>query len=239
MQNAYVGDIGDYGKYGLLRRINQTDLRLAINWYLVAPHHPGKQDDGKFIQYLFNPGNYRKYDPVLFDELYRIVHLEKDRSIQRIEQSQLLSAAYYTSALCSDRSQWHKDALHATKDANIVFLDPDNGLETYNMYKMNSATEKHVRWDELADYYRRGQSVILYQHRPQMTKKEICIQQLLNFNYSYLYADCVYILEFPQYTNRFYCFFTHQAHSDTVQSVCSQMAQVWKGMCNPIFATIG
>jgi hypothetical protein len=34
MQNRYVGDIGDFGKFGLLRFIEDTGLRIGINWYL-------------------------------------------------------------------------------------------------------------------------------------------------------------------------------------------------------------
>ena len=36
MQDNYVGDIGDYGKYGLLRNVTAAGLRLAVNWYRVV-----------------------------------------------------------------------------------------------------------------------------------------------------------------------------------------------------------
>ena len=48
MQDNYVGDIGDYGKYGLLRNVTAAGLRLAVNWYRVIPTRPGKQEDGKY-----------------------------------------------------------------------------------------------------------------------------------------------------------------------------------------------
>lgn len=234
MQDAYVGDIGDYGKYGLLRKVNETNLRLAINWYRVVPLRVGKQEDGKYIHYLLQPDIYRNYDPKLFDELNRIVLKEKRRTIAGIEQSQLVYADFYSEAVSIDRSGWHQRALNDTKSADIVFLDPDNGLETYRMYQSNGAANKHVKWEELADYYRRGQSVILYQHRPQMTKKEVCIRQLLQFNNSYLRSYAIYILEFPKYTNRFYCFFTHKEHISSVEEVYSQMCLNWHGMCNGV-----
>ena len=41
MQDNYVGDIGDYGKYGLLRNVTAAGLRLAVNWYRVVPTRPG------------------------------------------------------------------------------------------------------------------------------------------------------------------------------------------------------
>ena len=44
MQNRYVGDIGDFGKYGLLRahfgRKYQIPLRLGVVWYLFPDEPP-------------------------------------------------------------------------------------------------------------------------------------------------------------------------------------------------------
>ena len=39
MKNQYVGDIGDYGKYGLLRFLAGHGIKIGINWYLT-------KDDG-------------------------------------------------------------------------------------------------------------------------------------------------------------------------------------------------
>ena len=35
MKNQYVGDIGDYGKYGLLRFLAEKGIRIGVNWYLT------------------------------------------------------------------------------------------------------------------------------------------------------------------------------------------------------------
>ena len=35
MQDRYVGDIGDFGKYGLLRALCGRDLYLGVVWYLI------------------------------------------------------------------------------------------------------------------------------------------------------------------------------------------------------------
>ena len=35
MKNQYVGDIGDYGKYGLLRFLSNHGIIIGINWYLT------------------------------------------------------------------------------------------------------------------------------------------------------------------------------------------------------------
>lgn len=175
-----------------------------MNWYRVVPHGRSKQDDGKYTQYLEKPEDYRAYDPALFfgEPLTR-----------------------------AGRPQWHQRALECTAGANLVFLDPDNGLETANMHRRHSAKEKHTTWQEVKDYYDRGQSVILYQHRPQMTKKAACIQGVLDFQNSFLKADHTLLLEYPRYTNRYYFFFTHQAHQAALEETTRSVARNWSGLC--------
>ena len=227
MQDNYIGDIGDYGKYGLLREVCAAGLSLAVNWYKVIPTKPGKQDDGKYTSYLSMPQIYRDYDPAMFDSLKKIVMQEQDRRIARIEQEKLFSASFYSVPLGNNREEWHVQALEKTKNANVVFLDPDNGLETEKMHQTGKPTEKHVAWAELKDYYARGQNVILYQHRPQMTTKEKCIESVMHFQRSCLQADSVKLLAFPKYTNRFYFMFLHGRDQSEFQRICTGMVQKW------------
>ena len=61
MQDNYVGDIGDYGKYGLLRNVTVAGLRLAVNWYRVIPTRQGKQRMGN----IFRTWISRKYTDIM------------------------------------------------------------------------------------------------------------------------------------------------------------------------------
>lgn len=233
MQDNYVGDIGDYGKYGLLRAVTASGPLLAVNWYRTAPRYPGKQKDGKFTSYLEKPGIYRHYDPELFDGLAHIVKYK--RSITSVENSGILKAQFFEGPLAgTPRHKWHENALAATAGADIVFLDPDNGLETAKMRQYGRTKDKHVKWQEVKDYYDRGQSVILYQHRPQMTKKEACIQGVLDFQNSFLKADSTLLLEYPRYTNRYYFIFAHDIHRAILENVYYLVVQNWNGLCNPV-----
>lgn len=227
VQDNYVGDIGDYGKYGLLREVSAEAITLSINWYRVFSKTKTRQNDGKFIKYLAEPQRYREYDPVLFDWLQNVVNVEQDRRIERIEQEQIVSAAYFSEIIDAQRTKWHQRALEATGGADVVFLDPDNGLETAHMYQTNAATEKHVRWGELKDYYTRGQNVIVYQHRPQMTSKEKCIENMMHVQNNYLFSDCIRILEFPKCTNRFYAMFVHKNYEIAFERICASMSRKW------------
>ena len=227
MQDIFVGDIGDYGKYGLLRAVCAESLSLSINWYRVFPGKEHQRADGKFTSYLSKPQLYRGYDPALFDSLHKILMVENNRKIERIEQEGILKAAYFSEEIGSQRTAWHEKALEQTKGTEVVFLDPDNGLESDNMYRSDGFTNKHVRWTELKDYYDRGQNVIVYQHRPKMTTKEKCIENMLHIQNSFLHADSIRILEFPKCTNRFYAMYIHRNYEIAFERVCDWMSSKW------------
>ena len=80
MEDRYVGDVGDFGKYGLLKALclpskvsGDYNLSLGVVWYLV----PDESKDGKLTSYLKdsskNLGFYRSCDPGLYDSLRDIV----------------------------------------------------------------------------------------------------------------------------------------------------------------------
>lgn len=181
MQNRYFGDVGDYGKYGLLRQlaspnISSYPLKLGINWYLVPDER--HNNDGRHTSYLENE-KMRSCDPELFDDLRG--SLEKSvRDITAIETALPASTQFFAKPLSYDdlpsiganakelrlsrRKAWVEDGLQATSKSELVFFDPDNGLEITSKDKHEKTAPKHIYWDEIAPYQNRGQSVVIYHH---------------------------------------------------------------------------
>ena len=187
MQDQYVGDVGDFGKYGLLRHLTGMredpkpidPLRLGVVWYLF----PDESDkpDGKFTDYLCNPSakhkKLRECDPELFDDLYKIVIEKKDRRVVRVQESGILAenTAYYERCLSYElgespsskkprREAWIKGALEATAKANVVFVDPDNGIASEKVTPWHKKGPKYVFMEDLCQFTKRGQSLVIYHH---------------------------------------------------------------------------
>lgn len=164
MQNRYAGDIGDYGKLGLLRSLSRTGLKIGVNWYLTPNEDNG---DGRLTDY----DSLRSCDEELWRKLRKIAYSDQ-RSVAALEKADLLNAAYYHEVLdfgkTTDRSRvrerWHSDALARLADSDLVFLDPDNGLMVKSADKTARAN-KYVTLKEIADYCGQGSSVIWYQHK--------------------------------------------------------------------------
>ena len=151
MQDRYVGDIGDFGKYGLLRHLTgmtshelpKDPLRLGVVWY----RFPDENDkpDGKFTKYLCenasNSESLKTCDPDLYDALHEIVYVKKKRDILEVQGGGILpkDTKYFAQGLSfpaeepSDRriqrrNDWLIGALRATTASDLVFVDPDNGI---------------------------------------------------------------------------------------------------------------
>lgn len=139
MQDRYVGDIGDYAKYSLLRALSRG-CKLGVSWYLFPDEDSG---DGGHVGYLLRPDKWRAPDPETFNALRKLmgdIFLdEQERSVVAIEQSGLLPDTTFWShmvvhegpggpALAKYRNDWFRDSLAALESCDIVFADPDNGL---------------------------------------------------------------------------------------------------------------
>ncbi|SKB94437.1 hypothetical protein SAMN06296386_1106 [Lachnospiraceae bacterium] len=94
MKNQYVGDIGDFGKYALLRAFAEAGVKVGVNWYLTDDD---TSNDGKFTDYL-KKDDFRIYDPEVFDELKRIAVI-RDKSVKNIEESGIIPDAVFFSYL--------------------------------------------------------------------------------------------------------------------------------------------
>jgi hypothetical protein len=177
MQNRYIGDIGDYGKYALLRYLcadlTSRSLRLAVVWCLFPDE--AFNNDGKHISYLRDP-EFAVLDPDLYAALNSIV-LANRRHISSIAEIGCLPAStiFFSEPLLRDkrtgpverirhRDTWLHECLHKTQDCELVFFDPDNGLETASIPKHHPKAGKYIYWNELAEFWNRGDTLLIYHH---------------------------------------------------------------------------
>ena len=185
MQDRYAGDVGDFGKFGLLRHLcgvtaqdkHARFKKPGVIWYKTDPGKKEKESPhGKFINYLQTamkkPGLYMECDEPLFTALARVV--KKNRTIGALEAEDLLPGAAYWSKdenVCHGkkkstcpRADWFQSAFEATAGCDLVFLDPDNGVERLNLRPTQGKSRKYVFRCEVGKLIERGQSVVVYHH---------------------------------------------------------------------------
>jgi hypothetical protein len=175
MQNRYVGDIGDYVKLAMLRALS-PGKRLGVAWWLLPDSGP--PGDGRHTGYLAAPGKWRHLDPDVFDVLKRIVQLGC-RKVAAVENAGLLpGATYFSEAIPAAtspqttrglRTEWFARCQAHLADCDLVFLDPDNGLETKNFSLGARSGGKSVSLDALKALRRTGRTLIVYHHHTRRT----------------------------------------------------------------------
>lgn len=172
MKHQYFGDINDYRKYGLLRALSQASgLPLGVCWLLTAPD---ARPDGEFRNYLEQPQRWRHHDPELYDALQRLQEPGVARSVSHAEAWGLLPGAGYYADLLEDplaqRNDYFGRAWKTLAHCPLLFLDPDNGLEVKSTRRGSRDSSKYLYWVEVEEAYRRGHSLVIYQHWPRQER---------------------------------------------------------------------
>ena len=101
MKDQYVGDVSDYVKYGFLRALNAARAGPLVVCWMLTPSDEGP--DGGKVGYLGLPERYRGGDTELFDALGDLVRAGR-RSVEAVEQAELLPGASLLSPVVSDRA---------------------------------------------------------------------------------------------------------------------------------------
>lgn len=174
MQNRYAADVGDYVKLSLLRHLQQG-CRTGVIWWLYPDE--AHNADGKHVSYLDRPAAWRDLDPALFDSLRNMVALGT-RSVERLEDASLLTdTVYFSESIPTGvsaphrrvaRRQWFDRAQTVVAGCDVIFLDPDNGLETSRFDAGQLKAGKSVSLSELAALKSVGRTLIVYHHHTRM-----------------------------------------------------------------------
>jgi hypothetical protein len=188
MRDSYVADVGDFGKYALLKALAGNDLRLGVVWCWNTLEDASQ--DGRFTEYA----QLRSCDPALHDNLLQILK-GNQRTLVEVEKGSILPSTtlFYGDPIPAPhapclspaardaqarlRETWFEQAFNTFSDAELVFLDPDNGLAGSRAKRHCRNSVKFVFTNEVTDWLGRGQSVILYQHQQRKSLNEQVAEQ--------------------------------------------------------------
>lgn len=212
MQNRYVADVGDFGKFALLSALTSGDLRLGVVWYLNSAEETN--DDGSLTNYQ----TLRDCDPDLYDRLAGILRGGK-RDVGQVRSAGVLPARteYFNECVpillrptfsegqrnCqwALRQAWFARALNTLAGADLIFLDPDNGLSGQNTRKYQRKVAKYAFMDEVTPWLERSQSVVVYQHQRRQTLVRQISEQRAQLR---RYAHSAWALVFRRQSVRIY-----------------------------------
>ena len=202
--------------------ILKTGLSLGINWYLT-PNEPERKD-GKYIEYLNNMPEYERCDPELYGFLQAKVSDNK-RNVEQIKElPRFTQVPMYNKILdvgtvrvqerFSVRREWFQEGVQVLRACDIVFMDPDNGIEVKSVPVTDRRSSKYVLYSEIQHLYSCGKSLIVYNHRDRSTeidylKRINCLEDLLG-------EAQIIVARFNRFSVRDYVFILQERHEDTI-----------------------
>jgi hypothetical protein len=185
MQNRYACDVGDMGKFALLKALIGADLQLGVVWYLNPDEEANA--DAAFVDYP----ELRACDEQLYDSLHSVCEQGK-RSVAAIEQVGILPAntrffsapftfqdlpPANTTGRLRHRERWLSAAVDAVSGADLIFLDPDSGFAPDSSFRVATGSQRYVFAEEVAQFIGRGQSVVVHHHQARNENLEFQLQR--------------------------------------------------------------
>lgn len=252
MQDKYVADIGDFGKFQLFRYLfnhKQSPFsakELAQIWFM----HKGEKEysnDGRHIEYFERMMGTDEY---LEHSLLDVIMRDK-REVTELENLKLLNNAkfFYTEVpkALEDRYLWLNTALTFAMDSPIVAVAPDNGmalkcnrvercfdfLNLEEHYRQKVYPHKYIFSDELRYFYRLPhlEICIVYQHLSRCFSHNEQIISLLNDlknNYDHVVA-----IKHKPYSPRVFFFLSkseviHESITHRLEVFSDEFSEFWE-----------
>jgi hypothetical protein len=135
---------------------------------VTADTPPDDRPDGAKKTYLDQPNQWGHFDPDVFEELTSVRQHPGVRRLRLIERSGIIPKALFFNEHLSDRTDLRDSFFEAAWDhlkrAQLIFFDPDNGLDVKSKPSGRAGSSKYLFRNEVAETYKRGHSVLVYQH---------------------------------------------------------------------------
>lgn len=168
MRDQYAGDVSDVIKFAFLRELAGSDRKLGVAWY-YAPGDDGRPD-GRHLEWR---------DELAWQVLDRQLHEGlaglPERNIAALEQAAIWPSGtiFHRDPMPQplERKVWGERKRVALDGADLLFLDPDNGLRA-------TESEKHATFDEVRLLRRTGRSVVFITFPGRTLKHDAAVQKL-------------------------------------------------------------
>lgn len=171
MKNQYLGDINDFCKYALLRLLAAGDNKIGVLW-MLTPDDEG--NDGNLTAYLENESRWARHDEELFRKLEVLHGRPGPKSVAMIEADDIIPRASYFDRIIPDAADERQKIFHSAfdkfSDRDLIFFDPDNGLEVKSKRKGRKNSCKYLYREEVKEAFEKGHSLLIYQHFPHVQR---------------------------------------------------------------------
>lgn len=226
MKDQYFGDFGDYQKFSLLTLLRDNGgFKIIVHW--MKTKDDGGKDGGR-VAYLSDPKKWQSYDKKIFEFLKEHINL-KNRNVSIFEKSVCATGIRFINnniENSSERSRLLKK-IKRDKAFDLVFFDPDNGIEVNSTNSNNK--HKYVLWKDIEMVYTSGKSVLVYQHYSRK-KRDTFIQEKVE-NFKKYFSSAIFVIKV-----RHSVYFLLSQNKDVIRfdEVLRNYSNIWKPLVSII-----
>ncbi len=240
MHDSYVGDVGDFMKFGLLRWLHDRfpdGARGGVAWFATS-EAGGSTGDGRHLSYLDDP-RFAFADAELLELMRGVV--EGGRRISRLEHAGLLpsSTVWFSETLDapSERRREHRRTWLARASAQLaqldwVFADPDNGVASEKVSFTEARARKYAFMSELQVLAPSSRTLIVYQHQDRSASRDDQATRLaVRLREGFPQHGAVRVVVAPRVSGRFFGIVAAQAHVEVVDRALEELrSSPWAGL---------
>lgn len=178
MREQFFGDVHDFVTFGFLRRLSgQGPWSLLVAWMLGpsagSAHH-------RRHRYLQEAQRFAPCDAELFFALHHLV--KAGAGLKGLEASGLIPKTHYFPNPPPEdplaRPWWFAALCRAASRAQVVFLDPDNGLEVPSCPYGTRGSSRYVYFSEVAQLFALGLGVVVFQYLPRVRREAYLMRRM-------------------------------------------------------------
>ena len=156
-----------------------------------------REAGGHRTNYLHNPREWRRFDGDLWDFFCWTVWGRRRRHLVAVENEGLVpEVQFYRRRLpvpADERAQYF-GRFFRCYGADLVFFDPDNGIECPSAAHGRTRSDKHLYWPEIEQAFNAGSSVLVYQDITHRNREEFT-QQIVADLRQHTEAEAVWVFE--------------------------------------------
>lgn len=166
MQDRYVGDIGDYIKLSLLKAL-APGKKLGVAWYRNEAVAIG--GDGCHDEYL--DGRHADRWVALDGDLHaklKLIRHEKSPSLVSLEGGLIPGDVKFHGVNVPRglaRDAWFASLTEFFEDRDLIFADPDNGIEPDGFHATSAKATKSITYAEIWRLRFPARALVVYHHQ--------------------------------------------------------------------------
>ena len=191
--------------------------------------------DCEFRCYLEDLATWKCYDPELSADLSSPVQISsRTEGVVHGKLAGLLPDTVYYSEVVPDkrglRDAWSCGLLDSARNADLVFADPDNGIEVPSKPIGRRRSSKYVTWQEIQALWQGGCSMLIYQDYPRERREVFCKRMVSELRR----RTGAGFIE-ASYTPRvLFLLAAQERHQSGVQEATLVLQQRWPGQISPM-----